>query len=87
MIFQWDTAGQERFKTITSAYYRGADCVILIYDVTDKSSFNHIPDWIDEVKKLNQDNPLMIVLGNKADMESSKEVGENEIKVSHQLYN
>lgn len=84
-IIQWDTAGQERFKTITSAYYRGADCVLIVYDVTDRGSFNHIPDWMEEVNKLNKDKPLIVVLGNKCDNENS-EVLENDRKVS-ELYN
>ncbi len=41
----WDTAGQERFRTITSAYYRGASGVLVVYDVTDKNSFATIPSW------------------------------------------
>ena len=80
----WDTAGQERFKTITSAYYRGADCVLIVYDVTDRASFNHIPDWIEEVNKLNKDDPLILVLGNKSDLEN-KEVLENDVKVRKSL--
>eukprot|EP01035_Chromulina_nebulosa_P028997 gene28997-38363_t len=44
----WDTAGQERFRTITSAYYRGADGIIIVYDVSCEESFNHINDWLIE---------------------------------------
>ena len=46
----WDTAGQERFKTVTSAYYRGADGIIIVFDQTDKESFNNIQNWIDDIK-------------------------------------
>ncbi len=45
----WDTAGQERFRTITSAYYRGADGIITVYDITSKASFSHVNDWLSEV--------------------------------------
>ena len=76
----WDTAGQERFKTITSAYYRGADCVLICYDVSDRESFNHVPDWMDEVAKLNKDDPLILILGNKCDMEN-KAILESDRKV------
>ena len=41
----WDTAGQERFQSLSSAFYRGADCCCLVYDVTNPSSFDHIIDW------------------------------------------
>lgn len=43
---QWDTAGQERFRTITTAYYRGAMGILLVYDVTDERSFNSEYPWI-----------------------------------------
>ncbi len=47
----WDTAGQERFRTITSAYYRGADGIIMTYDITSKASFMHVNDWLSEVRR------------------------------------
>ena len=46
----WDTAGQERFRTITSAYYRGADGVVMVYDVTHRESFDHVAEWLAEVR-------------------------------------
>ena len=49
---KWDTAGQERFKTITCNYYHGAHAIIVVYDVTDKESFNSVKNWISEIKKL-----------------------------------
>lgn len=48
---QWDTAGQERFRTITSAYYRGADGIVLVYDVTEAESFAHVDEWLAEVNR------------------------------------
>lgn len=45
----WDTAGQERFKTITASYYKGAHGIILVYDITDRQSFNDIENWLGEV--------------------------------------
>eukprot|EP01083_Nonionella_stella_P272006 922148_1 len=45
----WDTAGQERFRTLTSAYYRGAQGVILVYDITRKETFDNILEWLKEV--------------------------------------
>ncbi|WBY58514.1 ras-related protein Rab-1B [Plasmodium yoelii yoelii] len=47
----WDTAGQERFRTITSSYYRGAQGIIIVYDVTDRDSFNNVKNWIIEIEK------------------------------------
>ncbi len=51
---QWDTAGQERFRTITTSYYKGAQAIVIAYDVTDKESFDHVKNWmldIDRQKK------------------------------------
>ena len=76
----WDTAGQERFKTITSAYYRGADGIIIVYDITDRSSFAHIKDWLDDVSKYTDDDPFKIIIGNKCDLESNRQVTTNDIK-------
>ncbi|KAH8741900.1 rab1a protein [Cryptosporidium ryanae] len=67
----WDTAGQERFRTITSAYYRGADGVVLVYDTTSSSSFEHIDDWVTEVNRYTTDSTKILV-GNKCDLESQK---------------
>lgn len=63
----WDTAGQERFRTITSAYYRGADGIIIVYDVTSEESFNHIKDWLVEVNRYSSENCCKLLVGNKAD--------------------
>ena len=63
----WDTAGQERFRTITSAYYRGADGIILVYDVTSEESFNHVNDWFIEVNRYASENTCKLLVGNKID--------------------
>jgi len=76
----WDTAGQERFKTITSAYYRGADGIIIVYDITDRNSFAHIKDWLDDVNKYTDDNPLKIIVGNKIDLIKDKQINDNDMK-------
>ena len=51
IITQWDTAGQERFRTITTSYYRGAQAIFIVYDITDKESFHHIKNWILDIDK------------------------------------
>jgi len=64
----WDTAGQERFRTITSAYYRGADGIIMVYDVTRNDSFEHVQDWLNEVNRYaNQGLCKKLLIGNKCD--------------------
>lgn len=63
----WDTAGQERFRTITTAYYRGAMGIMLVYDVTDERSFNNIRNWIKNVEQFANDGVNKILIGNKCD--------------------
>lgn len=65
----WDTAGQERFRTITSAYYRGADGIIMVYDVTCQNSFNHVADWLTEVNRFASAGTCKLLVGNKSDKE------------------
>lgn len=72
----WDTAGQERFQSLGVAFYRGADCCVLVYDVNNQKSFETLDVWKDEF--LIQANPPdpenfpFVVLGNKIDVEDSK---------------
>ena len=70
----WDTAGQERFKTITSSYYKGAHGIIITYDITDRESFSAIQNWMSEVEKYASDNISRILVGNKCDLESQRQV-------------
>jgi Ras-related protein Rab-8A len=70
----WDTAGQERFRTITTAYYRGAMGILLVYDVTDKQSFENIRNWIKNIEQHAADNVDKILIGNKCDMIKDKVV-------------
>jgi len=70
----WDTAGQERFRTITTAYYRGAMGILLVYDVTDEQSFANIRNWIRNIEQHAADNVDKILIGNKCDMIAEKMV-------------
>jgi len=77
----WDTAGQERFRTITTAYYRGAMGIIMVYDITDELSFSNIRNWMLNIETHASINVKKIMVGNKIDMESyrvvTREKGEN----------
>nr|KAF6366937.1 RAB3C, member RAS oncogene family [Pipistrellus kuhlii] len=68
----WDTAGQERYRTITTAYYRGAMGFILMYDITNGESFNAVQDWSTQIKTYSWDNAQVILVGNKCDMEDER---------------
>eukprot|EP01060_Flectonema_neradi_P027012 TRINITY_DN36652_c0_g1_i1.p1 TRINITY_DN36652_c0_g1~~TRINITY_DN36652_c0_g1_i1.p1 ORF type:complete len:215 (+),score=25.51 TRINITY_DN36652_c0_g1_i1:64-708(+) len=64
----WDTAGQERFKTIVASYYRGTHCVVLVFDVTNRESFEHIAFWKKEALEYAKPGVPMLLIGNKADL-------------------
>ena len=70
----WDTAGQERFRTITSAYYRGADGILVVYDVTSQESFAHVKTWMAEISRYaaQRDQVKLLVVGNKTDLEGQR---------------
>ena len=74
----WDTAGQERFRTITAAYYKGAHGIMLVYDITDRQSFNDIDGWIGEAQKHGGNDLVLILIGNKCDKQGSRAVSLEE---------
>ena len=74
----WDTAGQDRFRSITKNYYKGAHGIILIYDVTDQQSFQHIKDWIDKIKEESNEGVIIYLVGNKIDLKNQREITYDE---------
>ncbi|XP_055337334.1 ras-related protein Rab-18-like isoform X2 [Paramacrobiotus metropolitanus] len=69
----WDTAGQERFRTLTPSYYRGAQGVILVYDVTSKSSFQKLEMWLGEVDSYaNKPGMVKMLVANKIDQRTER---------------
>lgn len=70
----WDTAGQERFRTITRAYYRGAQAILLVYDITDIPSFNNVKNWLSYIKDNSSSDVLVILVGNKSDLEHKRQI-------------
>jgi len=75
----WDTAGQERFRSVTHAYYRDAQALLLLYDVTNQNSFDNIRAWLGEIKQYAEEDVVIMLLGNKVDKPNrviTKEQGE-----------
>lgn len=70
----WDTAGQERFKAITTSYLRGAQGILLVYDVTDKKSFQHVNTWMSQIKDYADLDVDLILIGNKCDLADDRQV-------------
>ncbi|XP_076844799.1 ras-related protein Rab-37 isoform X3 [Brachyhypopomus gauderio] len=74
----WDTAGQERFRSVTHAYYRDAQALLLLYDITRKSSFDNIRAWLTEIHEYAQKDVVIMLLGNKSDMAAERVIKQEE---------
>ena len=74
----WDTAGQERFRTITTAYYRGATGIMLVYDVTSEKSFKQINEWLKLIDKHASENVAKVLVANKCDVSGDRRVVSKE---------
>ena len=74
----WDTAGQERYKSITSAYYRGAKGAFVVYDITNKNSFQSVDKWIKDLKTNGDEKIIIILIGNKNDLENERQIKKEE---------
>ena len=74
----WDTAGQETFRSMTRIYYKNSSCAFIVYDITEKESFNHVESWISECKKIAPETVLLVLIGNKSDLNESREVSYEE---------
>ena len=82
----WDTAGQERFRNITTQYYKGADGIVLIYDVTDDASYEKIRDWMAQIlSNTKREDIGLVLLGNKCDMEPRAVTEEQGNKMAEEL--
>jgi len=76
----WDTAGQERFRAVTRSYYRGAAGALLVYDITRRSTFNHLSTWLADARSLTNPKTTMFLIGNKSDMDAERDVTFEEAK-------
>ena len=82
----WDTAGQERFRTITTSYYKGAQAIIVVYDITDRDSFDHVKNWMADCDKFAKEGVLSILAGNKFDLNNIRKVGKDEAEELSKKY-
>eukprot|EP00116_Pleurobrachia_bachei_P010113 sb/3470375/ len=72
----WDTAGQERFRTITTAYYRGAMGIFLVYDITDEKTFDNIKTWMRNIEDNAAPDVEKFILANKCDKEDKRQISK-----------
>lgn len=76
----WDTAGQENFQAITRSYYKGAVGALVVYDITRKETFEHVSNWIEDIKEFGSKDVVIILVGNKSDLQDKRAVAFEEGK-------
>ncbi len=81
----WDTAGQERYKSITAAYYKGAKGALIVYDTTQKTSFENIDKWMSEIKEKSSKDMKLMIIGNKIDLKDERQVETDEALAKAQI--
>ena len=74
----WDTAGQERYRSITSAYYKGAHGALIVYDITRKDSFDSVEKWLSDLKNNGEEKMVIMAIGNKCDMVNERVISTEE---------
>ena len=74
----WDTAGQEKYRAMASSYYRGASGVLIIFDITKRSSFENVTTWLDEVRNQSKEGVEAVLIGNKSDLQNQRTVSQEE---------
>ena len=76
----WDTAGQENYRSITRAYYKNSVCAVLVYDISNRETFEHISNWIEDCMAQSPKTVFMILVGNKSDLTNNRQVSFEEGK-------
>ena len=76
----WDTAGQDRFRAITKNYYKGANGIILIYDVTSSKTYDNVKSWVSQIREEASPNVVVYLCGNKIDMTNEREISPEDGK-------
>ena len=77
-ILLYDTAGQEQFRSLIPMYTRDANIILLVYDITWKDSFIHLPDWLKDLTNIKKDEVIFALVGNKIDLDEKREVSIEE---------
>ena len=78
-LILWDTAGQERFRSLIPSYLKNANCIIIVFDITNKDSFNSLNKWLSDAKNNASEDTIFVICGNKIDLKEKRSVSENEI--------
>lgn len=86
LIELWDTAGQEKFNALTKNMFKGADGILLFYDITDRKTYVSVTKWINDIKKLAQEEVQLVIVGNKHDLEDQREIKSDQGEKISQAY-
>ena len=76
----WDTAGQEKYRSMTTSYYRAVHIIIIVFDVTSQTSFEHIKEWMNNIRQFAKIGVMKVIVGNKIDLNDERIVTYNEGK-------
>ena len=74
----WDTAGAENFRSITRAYYKNTVCAFIVYDITKRETFENVQVWLDDIKNQCPQTVLLVLVGNKLDLENERQISYEE---------
>ncbi len=69
----WDTAGQETYKSVTRSYFRGASGALLVFDLSRRQTFQHVTDWLNDLRQIAEPDIVVVLVGNKADLAQDEE--------------
>jgi small GTP-binding protein len=74
----WDTAGQENYRSLAKIYFRDAQCVLIVYDISDYASFEDVQFWLDELEQLRPDSHFQVLVASKCDLKNTRAVSQEE---------
>ncbi|CAG8980461.1 hypothetical protein HYALB_00012053 [Hymenoscyphus albidus] len=69
----WDTAGQETYKSVTRSYFRGASGALLVFDISRRGTFEHVQDWLNDLRQIAEPDIVVVLVGNKSDLATGEE--------------
>ncbi|KAG6032112.1 hypothetical protein E4U41_007315 [Claviceps citrina] len=75
----WDTAGQETYKSVTRSYFRGASGALLVFDLSRKQTFQHVTDWLNDLRQIAEPDIVVVLVGNKADLTHDQDDNRREV--------
>ena len=76
----WDTCGDEKFRAITRQYYKNAQGILLVYDITNRDTFDNIKDWVEEIRNNASNESILFLVGNKTDLGNKRQITYQEGK-------